>query len=120
MIFEITNLQELLEATVDEMFAEPQKKCQWLDMLEVKAQRALVQSHFLNGNQLDAPTKYFFSLEKKNGRNRFLHALRSEARILLSDQTDIRKRTVEFYKGLYRSNQVSAALTVPSLKTFHN
>lgn len=85
------------------MFAEPLKKCQWLDMLEVKAQRALVQSHFLNGNQLDAPTKYFFSLEKKNGRNRFLHALRSEARILLFDQTDIRKRAVEFYKGLYRS-----------------
>ncbi|GAA6069387.1 uncharacterized protein LOC121202558, partial [Tachysurus ichikawai] len=119
---EISQLQELVEATGKEAIAEQlaAKKCQWLEMLEVKAQGALVQSRFLNVNQLDVPTKYFFSLEKKNGQNRFLHALRSEAGVLLSDKTDIKKRAVDFYKGLYKSEVSSeAAQTVASTETFH-
>ncbi|KAL0151602.1 hypothetical protein M9458_053119, partial [Cirrhinus mrigala] len=52
---------------------------------------------------MDAPSKYFFSMEKKNGQKRFIYALRSEDGELLSDPADIRGRAVMFYQNLYRS-----------------
>lgn len=73
------------------------KKTQLGDLLAVKVQGALVRSRFQNIDQMDAPTKFFFNLEKKNGQKRLIHALRSESGMLLSDPIDIRKRAVCFY-----------------------
>jgi len=54
-------------------------------------------------NQMDASTKFFFNLEKKNGQSRTIHGSRSESGILLTDPSDIRQRAVGFYKDLYKS-----------------
>lgn len=54
------------------------KKAQLADLLGYKTQGALVRSRFQIIDQMDAPSKYFFSLEKKNGQRRFIYALRSE------------------------------------------
>lgn len=52
---------------------------------------------------MDAPSKFFFNLEKKNGQKRFIHTLRSETGDVLSDPFEIRNRAVSFYGKLYES-----------------
>lgn len=52
---------------------------------------------------MDAPSKFFFSLEKKNGQSRNIHCLRSENGQELTQTPDIRKRAVQFYGQLYSS-----------------
>ncbi|KAL6476275.1 hypothetical protein MHYP_G00147740 [Metynnis hypsauchen] len=51
---------------------------------------------------MDAPSKFFFNLERKNGQSWFIHSLRSEDGQELTEP-DIRKRAVRFYSELYRS-----------------
>ncbi len=69
----------------------------------MKAKGALVRSRFQSAEQMDVPSTFFFGLEKKNGQKRFFHSLRSESGTMLNDVNEIRKRIVDFYKGLYRS-----------------
>lgn len=52
----------------------------------------MLSKHIVDGCTL----KVFLSLEKKNGKRRFIHAL-------LSDPSDIQKRAVRFYENLYKS-----------------
>ncbi|KAJ3600299.1 hypothetical protein NHX12_031284 [Muraenolepis orangiensis] len=49
---------------------------------------------------MDASSKFFFGLEKKNGQSRFIHALRSETRQELRDSNEIRRQAVCFYSEL--------------------
>lgn len=51
---------------------------------------------------MDAPTKFFCNLEKKNG-----HALRSETGDLLTVPVDIRRRAACFYRDLYSSESIA-------------
>lgn len=52
---------------------------------------------------MDVPSRFFFSLERKNGQSKFVHALRSEGGTLLTNIKDIRKRAVTFYESLYKN-----------------
>ncbi len=58
---------------------------------------------------MDAPSKFFFCLEKKNGQKRLVQALQSEEGQVLLNPSDIRKRAVGFYKNLYRSEYATEA-----------
>uniref|UniRef100_A0A8C2GDM5 Reverse transcriptase domain-containing protein n=1 Tax=Cyprinus carpio TaxID=7962 RepID=A0A8C2GDM5_CYPCA len=102
---EIIELESLAHSTGDPCFLEvySKKKAQMSDLLGYKTQGALVRSRFQNIDQMDAPSKYFFNLEKKNGQKRLIHALCSENGVLLSDPAEIRQRAVLFYQDLYRS-----------------
>lgn len=102
---EIMEEQGLVEATGEEGHIETFKTKTSLlaDLLGIKAQGALVRSRFQNLTQMDAPSKFFFSLEKKNGQSRYIHSLRSENGQELSKTSDIRKCAVQFYDKLYRS-----------------
>ncbi|KAL0148760.1 hypothetical protein M9458_055938, partial [Cirrhinus mrigala] len=64
---------------------------------------ALVRSRFQSVNQMDAPSRFFFSLERKNGQSRAIHALRSESGRFLTDPAEIRKRAASFYENLYKN-----------------
>ncbi len=77
------------------MEACSKKKAQLADLLGCRVQGALVRSRFQTIDQMDVPSKYFFSMEKKNGQKR--------DGALLSDYTDIHRRSVIFYENLYRS-----------------
>lgn len=85
------------------------KKSQVADLLEYRTQGALVRSRFQNINHMDAPSKFFFSLEKQNGQKRLIKALLSEEGQVLLNLSDIRKRAVGFYENLYRSEYAMAA-----------
>ncbi|KAK3533143.1 hypothetical protein QTP70_010181 [Hemibagrus guttatus] len=101
---EIVELQRL-EATGDRGHTEAlkSKKAKMNDLLDITAQGALVCSRFKSAAEMDAPSKFFFSLEQKNGQKRFIHAVRTESGDLLSESTEIHKQTVSFYSKLYSS-----------------
>ncbi|KAK3567282.1 hypothetical protein QTP86_016084, partial [Hemibagrus guttatus] len=75
---------------------------------------ALVRSRFTSVTEMDAPSKFFFSLEQKNGQKRFIHAVRTESGDLLSEPTEIRKQTVSFYSKLYSSKRSGAQIVEES------
>ncbi|KAK3574718.1 hypothetical protein QTP86_015375 [Hemibagrus guttatus] len=79
------------------------KKAKMNDLLDIIAQGALVRSRFKSAAEMDAPSKFFFSSEQKNGQKRFIHAVRTESGELLSEPTEIHKQTVSFYSKLYSS-----------------
>ncbi|KAI4887913.1 hypothetical protein NFI96_014527 [Prochilodus magdalenae] len=78
------------------------------DLLGARVQGALVRSRFQSVSEMDAPSKFFFGLEQKNGQKRFMHAVRTESGDLLSEPAEIRKRTVSFFLKLYNSEQSGA------------
>ncbi|KAK3567663.1 hypothetical protein QTP86_020408, partial [Hemibagrus guttatus] len=92
---EIVELQRL-EATGDRGHIEAlkSKKAKMNDLLDITAQGALVRSRFKSAAEMDTPSKFFFSLERKNGQKRFIHAVRTESGDLLSEPTEIRKQTL--------------------------
>ncbi|KAK3525572.1 hypothetical protein QTP70_000458 [Hemibagrus guttatus] len=112
---EIVELQRL-EATGDQGHIEAlkSKKAKMNDLLDITAQGALVRSRFKSAAEMDAPSKFFFSLEKKNGQKRFIHAVRTESGDLLSESTEIRKQTVSFYSKLYSSEWSGAQVVEDS------
>lgn len=59
---------------------------------------------------MDAPSKFFFSLERKNGQRKSIQCLRSEDGKVLTEVSDIRKRAVSFYKELYTRSFVDGHL----------
>ncbi|KAK3569498.1 hypothetical protein QTP86_031670 [Hemibagrus guttatus] len=65
----IVELQHL-EATGDRGHIEAlkSKKAKMNDLLDITAQGALVRSRFKSAAKMDAPSKFFFSLEQKNGQ----------------------------------------------------
>ncbi|KAJ4926953.1 hypothetical protein JOQ06_014695 [Pogonophryne albipinna] len=79
------------------------KKAILADLLGSRAQGALVRSRFQSASMMDSPTKYFFSLEKKNGQGRLIHALRSAGGQQLTGNSQIRQRAVDFYCDLFTS-----------------
>ncbi|KAI4874455.1 hypothetical protein NFI96_004290 [Prochilodus magdalenae] len=54
-----------------------------------------------SASEMDAPSKFFFGLEQKNGQRRFVHAVRTESGDFLSEPAEIRKWTVTFFSKLY-------------------
>lgn len=102
---DILKLQNLAESTGAQNYFNSlvNKKTQLADLLGLKTQGALVRSRFQRLNQMDAPSRFFFNLEKKNGQSRAIHALRSESGRLLSNPAEIRKRAVVFYENLYKN-----------------
>ncbi|KAK3522523.1 hypothetical protein QTP86_017860 [Hemibagrus guttatus] len=108
---EIVELQHL-EATGDRGHIEAlkSKKAKMNDLLDIAAQGALVHSRFASVTEMDAPSKFFFSLEQKNGQKRFIHAVRTESGDLLSEPTEIRKQTVCFSSKLYSSERSGAQI----------
>ncbi len=51
---------------------------------------------------MDAPSHFFFALERKNGQKRLMHSLRDNTGQLLHDSTEIRKCAVDFYEKLFK------------------
>ena len=54
------------------------KKMALTNLLDTKVQGALVRSWFQNIKEMDAPSSYFFGLEKRRGQRRQIHSLLSE------------------------------------------
>ncbi|KAJ4939394.1 hypothetical protein JOQ06_028843 [Pogonophryne albipinna] len=102
---DIVELETISETTGDRGYIEilKEKKMALANLLDVKVQGALVRSRFLDTNEMDAPTSFFFGLEKKNGQRRVIHSLLSDTGQEITEPSQIRRRAVSFYSTLYTS-----------------
>ena len=102
---ELVEIQNLAYSTGDHDDIDnlATKKGALAELLGFKAQGALIRSRFQCVDQMDVPSKIFFSLEKKNGQRKSINSLQSESGTLLTSVHDIRNRAAQFYKELYRS-----------------
>lgn len=71
---DVVDLQRLSESTGDRGHLQALKTV-LADLLGLRAQGALVRSRFQSFAEMDAPSKFFFSLEKKNGQNHLIHCI---------------------------------------------
>ncbi|KAL6466369.1 hypothetical protein MHYP_G00241730 [Metynnis hypsauchen] len=114
---EILDLQSLIDSTGDQSHTAnlKSKRSALANLLGFRAQGALVRSCYQSLTQMDAPSKFFFNLERKNGQSRFIHSLRSEDGQELIEPVDIRKRAVRFYSELY-GNELEPHAALQSMK----
>jgi len=82
------------------------KKSALTDLLGTQAQGALVRSRFMDAALMDAPSKFFFGLEKNNWQSRVIHAICSESGQEIRDANGIRRRVVSFYSELYSDEYI--------------
>lgn len=103
--FEAEELQSLAEASGNQghLGSLKRKKAAIANLLGVSAQGALVRCRFLNVAQMDAPSRFFFGLEQKNGQRKIIHCLRTGSGSDISDSSEIRKFAAGFYRDLFRS-----------------
>lgn len=101
---EIIELLNTTASTSDGVCFESSKskKEMLADLLGIKAQGALIRSRFQSISQMDAPSKFFFNLERKNGQSRIIHSLRSDTGKELTEPSEISKYAVGFYSDLYK------------------
>ncbi len=78
------------------------KKITLSNLLGFSAQGALVRSRFQNVVKMDAPSHFFFALERKNGQKRLMHSLRDNTGQILHESAEIRKCAVGFYETLFK------------------
>ncbi len=92
---DIVELQTLNGATANQnqLQALKRKTKTLADLLGTRSQGALIRSRFQSISEMDAPSKFFFSLERKNGQRKSIQCLKSEdGKFLL--------RFLTFVKGL--------------------
>lgn len=77
------------------------KKMALANLLDNKIQGALVRSRVQTITEMDAPSSFFFGLEKKRGQRNVVHSLLSDTGQELTEPGQIRRRAVEFYSALY-------------------
>ncbi|KAK0155419.1 Transposon TX1 uncharacterized protein [Merluccius polli] len=102
---QVVELQTLADSTANQGLLDSlkSKKSAIANLLGVSAQGALVRSRFMNITQMDAPSRFFFGLERKNGQRKTIYSLRTGSGSEVSDSSEIRKCAVEFYRNLFKS-----------------
>uniref|UniRef100_A0A3B5PV23 Reverse transcriptase domain-containing protein n=1 Tax=Xiphophorus maculatus TaxID=8083 RepID=A0A3B5PV23_XIPMA len=101
----IVDLERLSDTTGNREYFEAlkSKRLTLANLLESKVQGALVRSRMQNITEMDAPSGFFFGLERKQGQRKMIHSLLSDTGQHLSEPGQIRRRAVEFYHSLFRS-----------------
>ncbi|KAI3355583.1 hypothetical protein L3Q82_018417, partial [Scortum barcoo] len=73
-------------------------------LLDTKVQGALVRSCVQNITEMDAPSSFFFGMEKKHGQRKYIHSLLSDTGQELTEPGQIRGQAVSFYSSLFKSD----------------
>ncbi|KAI4877209.1 hypothetical protein NFI96_028665 [Prochilodus magdalenae] len=72
-------------------------------ILHEKAKGAFVRSRYLSMNDMDAPTAYFFDLERSTAGHQALVSLRRVDGSVTMDPVELRRLAVDFYSALFVS-----------------
>ncbi|KAG7480242.1 hypothetical protein JOB18_046484 [Solea senegalensis] len=90
---DIVELETLSDSTGNRGYIEvlKSKKMALAKLLDTKVQGALVRSRVQNITEMDAPSSFFFGLEKKHGQKKVIHSLLSDTGQELTDPGQIRK-----------------------------
>lgn len=102
---DIIHLEMMSESTGNLEYIETMKnkKVTLAHLLDTKVQGVLVRSRMQNITEMDAPSSFFFGLERKHGQEKLIHSLLSDTGQELTEPGHIRQRAVDFYSELYRS-----------------
>ena len=102
---EVVELQAFADSTGERGHIEnlKTKRSVLADLLGTSARGAVVRSRFQNVALMDAPSHFFFGLERKNGQRRQMMSLRSHTGQLLQESADIRRFAASFYGDLFKS-----------------
>ena len=102
---DIVELERLSESTANRGYFEilKVKKLALADLLDVKVQGALVRSRYQASTEMDAPSSFFFGLEKRSGQRRVIHSFLADTGQTLVEPSQIRRRAVHYYSSLYKS-----------------
>lgn len=79
------------------------------NLLEERGKMALLRTRFAQLNDMDAPTVFFFGLEKKSRENKIFHQLKIPGGRVTTDQREIQRYALSFYKDLYSSETCDEA-----------
>lgn len=74
------------------------------NLLDTKVQGALVPSLIKNITEMDAPSSFFFGMEKKHGQRKYICSLLPETGQELTDPAQIRGRSLSFFSLLFKSD----------------
>ncbi|MBN3292510.1 YTX2 protein, partial [Polypterus senegalus] len=102
----IAEFQQLLEKGPNEQLQASltSAKLGLAHLLETRAQGALVRARFQRLTEMDAPTQYFFGLEKKNSQSKILHCIRTPDGSETQEPSEIRQVVREFYELLFAAD----------------
>ena len=81
------------------------KRQQLNSFLQEKAKGALIQDRFQQLRDIDAPTTFFFNLERSVAQGKQMVCLRLLGGNLTSEPADMRKHAVDFYTDLFGAEE---------------
>ncbi len=84
-----------------------QKKQELSNLLNEKVKKALVRAHYVSLKDMDAPTQFFFNLNKKCFYTNHMHALCTPEGNVTSDPVEMRRLAVDFYAKECTGNLVA-------------
>lgn len=79
------------------------------DLLDEQEKETLVRTRYLKHNEMDAPTAFFFGLERKPKERKFFHKLKLSNGSETTDQREIIASAISFYENLYQSEHCEEA-----------
>jgi len=115
---EIAQITSNMVQQPDTVMAENlcEKRVSLKSLLQVQTKGALIRSRFLSVNDMDAPTAYFFNLEKVSKKQSVMHCLTSPDGSKTSDPKKMRKIAVDFYSDLFRADMCDSQSTLDLLE----
>lgn len=113
----IRKAMEQLEADIKELESvapgntdQLRKKQKQLSVfLREKAKGALVRARFTTVRDMDAPTSFFFNLERSVGQRKQMVCLRRPDGTLTSDPAEMKRLAVSFYSDLFEAGECDGA-----------
>ncbi|TWW77612.1 Transposon TX1 uncharacterized 149 kDa protein ORF 2 [Takifugu flavidus] len=84
-----------------------QKRQELSSFLQERVKGALVRSRFTSIKEMDAPTSFFFNLERSVSRAKQMLCLCLPDETMTADQGEMRRHAVDFYGTLYRAEDCS-------------
>lgn len=81
------------------------------NLLEERGRTALLKTRFAQLNDMDAPTSFFFGLEKKPREQKRFHQLKIPGGSVITDQREIQSHAFSFYEDLYSSEACDDSAT---------
>lgn len=100
--FEIGEIEKTMtsnDANSKELWNE--KKTQLSSILNERVKGALIRSRFTSIKDMDAPTTYFFNLERKVSEQKQMYSLKDNYGRVTSNPLEMRRIAVDFYSSLY-------------------
>uniref|UniRef100_A0A4W6F6F5 Reverse transcriptase domain-containing protein n=1 Tax=Lates calcarifer TaxID=8187 RepID=A0A4W6F6F5_LATCA len=102
---DIKSIEEGLNRSVNDMSGPllEKKRSELSSLLQERVKGALVRSRFLQLKDMDAPSSFFFNLERSVAEKKLMTCLKLPGGSITTDPAVMRKHAMDFYAGLFRS-----------------